>query len=83
VTMHPRELPGVDVVVVPALGTMTAEDTLGALAARASRVPAAAGGAADSAALRVVRGLAVAGRFPAGACRPAGWPLAVRGASAE
>jgi transcriptional regulator GlxA family with amidase domain len=37
VTMHPRELPGVDVVVVPALGTMTAEDTLGALAARGSR----------------------------------------------
>jgi transcriptional regulator GlxA family with amidase domain len=37
VTMHPRELPAADVVVVPALGTMTAEDTLGALAARPSR----------------------------------------------
>ena len=37
VTMHPRDLPAVDVVVVPALGTMTAEDTLGALAARASQ----------------------------------------------
>jgi transcriptional regulator GlxA family with amidase domain len=37
VTMHPRELHAVDVVVVPALGTMTAEDTLSALAARATR----------------------------------------------
>jgi transcriptional regulator GlxA family with amidase domain len=37
VTMHPRDLPAADVVVVPALGTMTAEDTLTALAARASR----------------------------------------------
>jgi transcriptional regulator GlxA family with amidase domain len=37
VTMHPRELPAVDVVVVPALGTMTAHDTLGALATRGSR----------------------------------------------
>ena len=37
VTMHLRELPAVDVVVVPALGTMTAEDTLSALAARSSR----------------------------------------------
>ena len=37
VTMALRELPAVDVVVVPALGTMTAEDTLSALAARASR----------------------------------------------
>jgi len=37
VTMHPRDLPAVDVVVVPALGTMTAEDTLSALAARGSR----------------------------------------------
>jgi transcriptional regulator GlxA family with amidase domain len=37
VTMHPRELSAADVVVVPALGTMTAEDTLSALAARASR----------------------------------------------
>ena len=37
VTMHPRELRAVDVVVVPALGTMTAEDTLRALATRAAR----------------------------------------------
>jgi transcriptional regulator GlxA family with amidase domain len=37
VTMHLRELPAVDVVVMPALGTMTAEDTLTALAARATR----------------------------------------------
>lgn len=37
VTMHPRELRAVDVVVVPALGTMTAEDTLSALAARPTR----------------------------------------------
>ena len=37
VTMHPRELQAVDVVVVPALGTMTAEDTLSALAAPAAR----------------------------------------------
>src|SRR5258707_8599191 len=37
VTMHLSELPAVDVVVVPALGTMTAEDTLSALAARGSR----------------------------------------------
>ncbi|MGN6175005.1 MAG: hypothetical protein ACTHPS_18970 [Streptosporangiaceae bacterium] len=37
VTMHLRDLPAVDVVVVPALGTMTAEDTLSALAARTSR----------------------------------------------
>jgi transcriptional regulator GlxA family with amidase domain len=37
VTMHPRELSAVDVVVVPALGTMTAEDTLSALTAPASR----------------------------------------------
>src|SRR5215813_125421 len=35
VTMHLHELPAVDV--VPALGTMTAEDTLSALAARATR----------------------------------------------
>jgi hypothetical protein len=32
-----RELPAVKVVVVPALGTMTAADTLRALAARATR----------------------------------------------
>jgi len=37
VTMHLRDLPAVDVVVVPALGTMTAEDTLSALAASGSR----------------------------------------------
>ena len=37
VTMHIRELQAVDVVVVPALGTMTAEDTLSALTARAIR----------------------------------------------
>ena len=37
VTMHLGDLPAVDVVVVPALGTMTAEDTLSALAARGSR----------------------------------------------
>ena len=37
VTMHLRELQAVDVVVVPALGTMTAEDTLSALTARATR----------------------------------------------
>jgi transcriptional regulator GlxA family with amidase domain len=37
VTMHLRELPAVDVVVVPALGTMTADDTLSALAAGATR----------------------------------------------
>jgi transcriptional regulator GlxA family with amidase domain len=37
VTMHMRDLPAADVVVVPALGTMTAEDTLSALAARGSR----------------------------------------------
>jgi len=37
VTMHLRELQAVDVVVVPALGTITAEDTLSALAARVSR----------------------------------------------
>jgi len=37
VTMHLRELPTVDVVVVPALGTMTAEATLSALAARTTR----------------------------------------------
>ncbi len=37
VTMHLRDLPAADVVVVPALGTMTAEDTLSALAARTSR----------------------------------------------
>jgi len=37
VTMHLRELPAVDVVVLPALGTMTAEATLSALAARATR----------------------------------------------
>ncbi len=37
VTMHPRELQAVDIVVVPALGTMTAEDTLSALSARASQ----------------------------------------------
>jgi transcriptional regulator GlxA family with amidase domain len=37
VTMHLRDLPTVDVVVVPALGTMTAEDTLSALAASGSR----------------------------------------------
>lgn len=35
--MHLRELPAVDVVVVPALGTMTAGDTLSALAAPGSR----------------------------------------------
>jgi len=34
VTMHPRGLPAVEVVVVPALGTMTAADTPSALAAR-------------------------------------------------
>jgi len=34
--MHPREPPAVEVVVVPALATMTAEDTLSALAARAT-----------------------------------------------
>ena len=38
VTMHLSELQGVDVVVVPALGTMTAEDTLSALAVRSNRV---------------------------------------------
>jgi transcriptional regulator GlxA family with amidase domain len=37
VTMHPRDLPAADVVVVPALGTMTAEDTLAALAGRGSQ----------------------------------------------
>jgi len=37
VTMHPRELPALEVVVVPALATMTAEDTLSAPAARATR----------------------------------------------
>jgi transcriptional regulator GlxA family with amidase domain len=37
VTMHLRDLPAVDVVVVPALGTMTAEDTLSALEARATQ----------------------------------------------
>jgi transcriptional regulator GlxA family with amidase domain len=37
VTMHLRDLRAVDVVVVPALGTMTAEDTLSALAAPGSR----------------------------------------------
>lgn len=37
VTMPLRDLPAVDVVVVAALGTMTAEDTLSALAARGSR----------------------------------------------
>jgi len=37
VTMHLRGLQALDVVVVPALGTMTAEDTLCALAARAIR----------------------------------------------
>jgi transcriptional regulator GlxA family with amidase domain len=37
VTMRLRDLPVVDVVVVPALGTMTAEDTLSALAASGSR----------------------------------------------
>jgi transcriptional regulator GlxA family with amidase domain len=37
VTMRLRDLPAVDVVVVPALGTMTAEDTLSALGARATR----------------------------------------------
>jgi len=34
VTTHPRDLPAVDVVVAPAPATMTAEDTLSALAAR-------------------------------------------------
>jgi transcriptional regulator GlxA family with amidase domain len=37
VTMHLRELQALDVVVVPALGTMTAEDTLSALTARTIR----------------------------------------------
>jgi transcriptional regulator GlxA family with amidase domain len=37
VTMPLRDLPAADVVVVPALGTMTAEDTLSTLAASASR----------------------------------------------
>ena len=37
VTMHLRDLQAVDIVVVPALGTMTAQDTLSALAERASR----------------------------------------------
>src|SRR5258708_82857 len=37
VTMHLRDLPAVDVVVVPALGPMTAEDPLSALAAPGSR----------------------------------------------
>ncbi len=37
VTMHPRELQAADIVVVPALGTMTAEDTLSALSAHASQ----------------------------------------------
>jgi hypothetical protein len=37
VTMHPRDLPAPGVVVVPALATMTAERTLSALAARATR----------------------------------------------
>jgi hypothetical protein len=35
--MHLRELPAVDVVVVPALGTMTAEGTFSALAAPGTR----------------------------------------------
>ena len=35
--MHLRDLPAVEVVVVPALGTMTAADTLSVLAARATR----------------------------------------------
>jgi len=47
VTMHLRELPAVDVVVVPALGTMTAEDTLGALAARTTRAIISAVGDLD------------------------------------
>jgi hypothetical protein len=37
VTTHPRGLPALDVVVAPALATMTAADTLSALAARADR----------------------------------------------
>jgi transcriptional regulator GlxA family with amidase domain len=37
VTMLLRELPAVDVVVVPALGTMTVDDTLSALVARTTR----------------------------------------------
>jgi transcriptional regulator GlxA family with amidase domain len=49
VTMHPRDLPAVDVVVVPALGTMTAEDTLSALAAPASRAIIAVLGGLDPA----------------------------------
>jgi len=35
--MHPRELAAVEIVVVPARGTMTAQDTLRALAARPAR----------------------------------------------
>jgi hypothetical protein len=35
--MHPRDLPAVEVAVAPAPATMTAEDTLNPLAARATR----------------------------------------------
>jgi transcriptional regulator GlxA family with amidase domain len=53
VTMHLRDLPAADVVVVPALGTMTAEDTLGALAARTSRAIITALGGLDPGATTV------------------------------
>jgi transcriptional regulator GlxA family with amidase domain len=62
VTMHPRELPAVDVVVVPALGTMTAQDTLGALAAPASRAIIQALGDLDPAVTTVAA--ACTGVFP-------------------
>lgn len=57
VTLPLRDLPAVDVVVVPALGTMTAEDTLSALAAPASR-----------AIIRAVGGLGPAAATVAAAC---------------
>jgi transcriptional regulator GlxA family with amidase domain len=50
VTMHLRDLPAVDVVVVPALGTMTAEETVSALAASGSRAMIRALGDLDPAA---------------------------------
>jgi transcriptional regulator GlxA family with amidase domain len=62
VTMHLRELPAVDVVVVPALGTMTAEDTLSALAARGSRAIIKALGDLDPGATTVAA--ACTGVFP-------------------
>jgi transcriptional regulator GlxA family with amidase domain len=53
VTMHPRDLPAADVVVVPALGTMTAEDTLSALAAPGNRAIIGALGGLDPAAVTI------------------------------